>query len=420
MELDLLDKKIRRLVCKLKKYNIDLEVFDHEDIIYGSVLGKGGEGIVQKCTVWYEGLPVEGAVKTLLNNNDDAISITLDEIEMLCLAKHHIINTTLHVYGVAAVPDPKDPEMGYLVIITEAGIMNALQLYQKEMIPLHVTLDLWSRVAAAVQTLHNKKIIHQDIKPENILVTAIVRDFMGQIEKIEFKIIDLGMGKRVFTEKVVTEEIVGTNGYHPPEILFEEDYDFRADIFMLGVTFAVTLLPQNFLKEKLQLLLKKLHLSKQKKSCGRLLYESVLQPVIDNNNLDVPRPIKTMLCNMLQNQNKRTISLIDVVKTCYKQSEECRVQEQSLPPTLSPCSSGQDSGFGSENEKLSSRQSTPSTSRSTVRRRKGSDSTSGGRRSKLVAARLLGAKRKCASTSSLERQLRPQKRNRPSYTEFYH
>ena len=65
------------------QYNIDLEVFDHEDIIYGSVLGKGGEGIVQKCTVWYEGLPVEGAVKTLLNNNDDAISITLDEIEML-------------------------------------------------------------------------------------------------------------------------------------------------------------------------------------------------------------------------------------------------------------------------------------------------------------------------------------------------
>ena len=47
------------------------------------------------------------------------------------------------------------------------------------------------------------------------------------------------MGKRVFTEKVVTDDILGTNGYHPPEVLFEDSYDFRADIFMLGITFCV-------------------------------------------------------------------------------------------------------------------------------------------------------------------------------------
>ena len=47
------------------------------------------------------------------------------------------------------------------------------------------------------------------------------------------------MGKRVFTEKVITDDILGTNGYHPPEVLLEEEYDFRADVFMLGVTFCV-------------------------------------------------------------------------------------------------------------------------------------------------------------------------------------
>ena len=56
---------------------------------------------------------------------------------------------------------------------------------------------------------------------------------------MDFKIIDLGMGKRVFTEKVITEDILGTNGYHPPEVLNEEAFDFRADIFTLGVTFCV-------------------------------------------------------------------------------------------------------------------------------------------------------------------------------------
>ena len=47
------------------------------------------------------------------------------------------------------------------------------------------------------------------------------------------------MGKRLFTEKVVTDDILGTKGYHPPEVLFEESYDFRADIFMLGITFSI-------------------------------------------------------------------------------------------------------------------------------------------------------------------------------------
>ena len=63
--------------------NVHLEVFSHDDIEYGSVLGKGGEGIVQRCKVIYKELPVEAAVKTVLNNSDDALTITLDEIELL-------------------------------------------------------------------------------------------------------------------------------------------------------------------------------------------------------------------------------------------------------------------------------------------------------------------------------------------------
>lgn len=67
----------------------------------------------------------------------------------------------------------------------------------------------------------------------------IARDQLGQIERIDFKIIDLGMAKRFFTEKLSSEDILGTNGYHAPEMLLEDDYDLRADVFMLGITFCV-------------------------------------------------------------------------------------------------------------------------------------------------------------------------------------
>jgi len=80
--------------------NIHLEVFSHDDVEYGSVLGKGGEGIVQRCKVIYKELPVDAAVKTVLNNSDDALTITLDEIELLWYILHnaHFRNYSTNVY----------------------------------------------------------------------------------------------------------------------------------------------------------------------------------------------------------------------------------------------------------------------------------------------------------------------------------
>lgn len=355
MELDLLDKKIRRLVHKLATYNVSLEVFNHEEIEYGSVLGRGGEGTVQKCTVIYNGLPVDAAAKRLFNNSDDAICLTLDEIELLCLGRDPIIQTTLRVYGVAAVPDESDPDLGALVIITEAGLMNALQLYQDEEVPLHVTFQLWAQIAAAVHLLHAKKILHQDLKPENILITNITRDTVGCMEKVDCKIIDLGMGKRVYTEKVVTDDILGTNGYHPPEVLLEDSYDFRADVFMLGITFCVMLHSPAFLKRQLTGLLKRLHEAKKKHQVGHVLFENLLEPNMENAQ-NIPASIRNMLCTMLECQDQRDVELPQVVELCRTVARDAREQQSHLPPILSPIRNNEDdvdarsdSGFSSCN-----------------------------------------------------------------------
>ena len=67
----------------------------------------------------------------------------------------------------------------------------------------------------------------------------MLQSFILRGSQIDFRIIDFGMGRRVFTDKITRDDIVGTNGYHAPEILQEEPYDCKADIFMLGVTFSV-------------------------------------------------------------------------------------------------------------------------------------------------------------------------------------
>jgi serine/threonine protein kinase len=358
MELDLLERRIRRLVSKLAKQNIHLEVFDHNDIEYGPTLGKGGEGIVQRCTVRYNDLPVEAAVKTLLNNSDDALTITLDEIELLCLARDPIVTTTLQVYGVAAVPESNDPTTGHLVIITEAGIKNALQLYKDEgfSIPLHVTYDLWSRLAGSVHCIHSKRIIHRDLKPENILVTGIIRDIHGNIEKIDFKVIDLGMGRRFFSDRVVSNDILGTNGYHAPEMLFDDSYDSRADIFMLGVTFCVMLLPASSLrKATLEALLKKVHEAKEQKIFGRALFSNVFEPAVSSGaGSRISVSVRNMICTMLERIERRSITLLDILSLCHRESFALRYQDDHRSYASHTTVCQPDSGIDSIGENMAS------------------------------------------------------------------
>lgn len=57
--------------------------------------------------------------------------------------------------------------------------------------------------------------------------------------QVEVKVIDLGMARLVEGECVYTDDILGTEGYHAPEVLFDDNHDFRADIFVLGITFCV-------------------------------------------------------------------------------------------------------------------------------------------------------------------------------------
>ena len=80
---------------------------------------------------------------------------------------------TIEVYGVVIVPDRKHRKYGRLVVVTEAGVMNALELFQNYRIPTQVGLRFFAHVAKDLCHLHERKIIHHDVKPENILITKV-------------------------------------------------------------------------------------------------------------------------------------------------------------------------------------------------------------------------------------------------------
>ena len=78
-----------------------------------------------------------------------------------------------------------------------------------------------------MKILHEKYIIHRDIKVENIFQTG----------KGEYKVGDLGMSKIIYDNTDLLTTRVGTPIYFAPEIIKHKLYSFPVDIWALGCVF---------------------------------------------------------------------------------------------------------------------------------------------------------------------------------------
>ena len=96
---------------------------------------------------------------------------------------------------------------------------------QRSAIPTTV-IDYAIQIAEALKAAHASGIIHRDIKPDNIMVTADDR----------IKITDFGLAKlKGSTQVTKTGRTVGTVTYMSPEQVRGEEIDERSDIWSFGI-----------------------------------------------------------------------------------------------------------------------------------------------------------------------------------------
>jgi serine/threonine protein kinase/tetratricopeptide (TPR) repeat protein len=103
-------------------------------------------------------------------------------------------------------------------------------------LPLPDFLAIAAECSAALTAAHERRVLHGDIKPENIMLTP-----SGHV-----KILDFGVAKVLPQEDQTstldetaaeTRRKGGTLAYMAPEIILDKEPDGRADIFSLGVVF---------------------------------------------------------------------------------------------------------------------------------------------------------------------------------------
>lgn len=188
-----------------------------------SELGRGGMGVVYRA--FEPALNRYVAIKELspsLAHDPQLVERFLREARsMAALSDPHIIQ----IFYIGTDETTSQPffAMEYVEGDSLSGILK-----RDGKIDVENTLKILHQTAQGLATAHDRGVIHRDIKPGNLMLSA-----RGQVKIADFGI---ALAAQDISNKLTsTGEFVGTPGYLSPEVCLGKAIDQRSDIFSLGI-----------------------------------------------------------------------------------------------------------------------------------------------------------------------------------------
>ncbi|MBR3601343.1 MAG: Stk1 family PASTA domain-containing Ser/Thr kinase [Lachnospiraceae bacterium] len=115
--------------------------------------------------------------------------------------------------------------INYIVMELVEGITLKKYIEKKARLSVKEAISIAIQVSMGIEAAHNNRIIHRDIKPQNIIIS---KD--GKV-----KVTDFGIAKAA-TSNTITSNVMGSVHYTSPEQARGGFSDEKSDIYSLGIT----------------------------------------------------------------------------------------------------------------------------------------------------------------------------------------
>ncbi|RZL78921.1 MAG: hypothetical protein EOP32_20705 [Rhodococcus sp. (in: high G+C Gram-positive bacteria)] len=183
-------------------------------------VGRGGFGVVYRCR--QPSLHRTVAIKVLFTDNaddDQGARFLREQQAMGTLSGHPNIVDVLQT-GVTSHGRP------YIVMPFHAGASLDARLREHGPLSVSDVLTIGVKLAGALHLAHRAGIVHRDVKPANILVTAYG----------EPQLTDFGIARVTGGFETTTGSVAGSPSFTAPEVLKGEPPTVTSDVYSLAVT----------------------------------------------------------------------------------------------------------------------------------------------------------------------------------------
>ncbi|KAG5505238.1 hypothetical protein JIQ42_07445 [Leishmania sp. Namibia] len=178
-------------------------------------IGEGSFGKVYKARIKGTGQIVAMKFIVKKGKNEKELKNLRSEIEILTKLNHpHII----------MLFDSFETDSDFVVVMEYAQGELYDILEDDKQLPAKEVQKIAKQLIQALNYLHSNRIIHRDMKPQNILI--------GQNGAV--KLADFGFARSMSYNTIVLTSIKGTPLYMAPELVQERAYDNRVDLWSLG------------------------------------------------------------------------------------------------------------------------------------------------------------------------------------------